>query len=193
MRTDITLTPGRHVATPDGPGVITDVDAAPSGVFVKVALDRTDATARRRVRYHETDIGLLEQAWQRREIAWLLIYAAANLVESWDEREGTEGLDRELARTQIARWLVTLPGADWDIRLDTCGATIAPDVKVGVQRPKIAWLLARTAADLLEDWNLHAGEQLDPAFARDCYARWLRKLPGWDSRLNTPAPQAQPL
>lgn len=54
---------------------------------------------------------------QKRAVAVMLMQAAGNVLEFWDEREDTEGISAADAQEWIAGWLKTLPGDSWDTRL----------------------------------------------------------------------------
>jgi len=57
----------------------------------------------------------------KQAVALRLMQKAGDLIEFWEEStEGTsaEGIPGNFARDCIARWLRTLPGNDWDLRLD---------------------------------------------------------------------------
>lgn len=54
---------------------------------------------------------------QRRKIAGVLIWGAANLLEAWDDIPETEELDYDFAKECFKRWLAALPGDAWDTRL----------------------------------------------------------------------------
>jgi hypothetical protein len=53
---------------------------------------------------------------QKEQLAGLLISQAGNLVEFWAE-QGVDGLDKQEAAEQLAKWLSKLPGTEWDTRL----------------------------------------------------------------------------
>jgi hypothetical protein len=47
----------------------------------------------------------------------MLMQAAGNILEFWDERDGTADIDSIDAQQWLAGWLKDLPGTAWDTRL----------------------------------------------------------------------------
>lgn len=58
-------------------------------------------------------------AAQKRAVAGLLLQAAGNIIEFWNEREESAytDIDPADARRWLNTWLRGLPGDEWDTRL----------------------------------------------------------------------------